>query len=99
MDDVVLTFYCAAAEADMIAENLSTASALPVHVRAEAVHGHDFGDAKISEQVLGQLARAAVTLEAPRATAEALVRTVAALRRGMPVRWVMVPVVARGRFT
>jgi hypothetical protein len=99
MDDIMLTFYCAAAEADALALLLRGETGLPVHVREEVVHGHDFGDALIQEQVLGTLRRAAVVVEVQRAKGDALVRTVAAMRRAQPVRWVMTPVLARGRIT
>ena len=99
MDDVMLTFYCAAAEADALALMLRGETGLPIHVREEVVHGHDFGDALIQEQVMGRLRRAAVVLEVPRSKGEALVGAVAAMRRPQPVRWVMTPVLARGRIT
>lgn len=97
MDDVMLTFFCAEAEADTIALALKATSEQPVHVRAETVHGRDFGDARISEQVAGTLNRAAVSVVAPRSQAEALVLAVAQAHRAQPVRWVMAPVLAKGR--
>ncbi len=97
MDDVLLTFYCAAAEADAIALALRALSGAPVHVRAETVHGRDFADARVSEQVTGTLDRAAVELVAARGKADALVAGVAGTRRAHPVRWIMTPVLARGR--
>jgi hypothetical protein len=97
MDDVVLTFYCAAGEADAIAKCLRTESGRPVHVREETVHGRDFSDAKVGEQVTGTLLRAAVEVVAPRAGIEALTIAVGSARRAHPVRWQATPVIARGR--
>ena len=93
----MLTFYCAASEADALALLLRGQSGLPVHVREEVVHGHDFGDAGVQEQVLGTLRRAAVALDVPRARADELIATVAGARRAHAVRWVITPVLARGR--
>jgi hypothetical protein len=97
VDDIMLTFYCAAAEADALALLLRGQSGLPVHVREEVVHGHDFADAGVQEQVLGTLRRAAVVMDMPRAKADALIAAVTAARRAHAVRWVMTPVLARGR--
>ena len=93
----MLTFYCGAVEADIIATTLRAHGGLPVHVRAETVHGRDFTDANVSEQVTGTLDRAAVDLVAPRDKADALIAAVGAARRAHAVRWVMTPVLARGR--
>jgi hypothetical protein len=97
VDDIVLTFYCAAAEAEALALLLRGQSRQPVHVRDETVHGHDFADADMQEQVMGTLRRAAVMLEAPRAKADELIAAVASARRVQAVRWVMTPILARGR--
>jgi len=99
MDEVMLTFYCVTAEADVIAVTLRAASGQPVHVREEIVHGRDFGDARVSEQVVGTLQRAAVELVVPLASVDALVARVAEARRAQPVRWVAVPILARGRLS
>ncbi len=97
MDDVVLTFYCAAGEADAVAKCLRTETGRPVHVRQETVHGRDFSDAKVGEQVTGTLLRAAVEVVTPRARIEALTMAVAAARRAHPVRWQATPLIAHGR--
>lgn len=97
MDDVVLTFHCVASEADAIAQCLRTETGRPVHVRAETVHGRDFSDAKVGEQVTGTLSRTAVEVLAPRDRIEALTRAVGAARRAHPVRWRATPVIAHGR--
>jgi hypothetical protein len=97
MDDVMLTFFAAAVEADAIALALRAKSGKPVHVRAETVHGRDFADARIAEQVSGTLQRCAVSLVTARNEADAAVACVAALRRAHPVRWIMTPVIAAGR--
>lgn len=97
MDDVILTFYCAAGDADALATTLRGATGLPIHVREETVHGHDFGDAHIREQVMGTLHRAAVVLEVSREKGNSLISAVTTMRRAQPVRWVMTPILARGR--
>jgi len=97
MDEVLLTFHCAPREADTIAGTLRTLTGQPVHVRAETVYGRDFGDAVVTEQVMGTLARAAVDVVAPRTQAEELIAAVASGRRAHPVRWQMTALLARGR--
>lgn len=97
MDEVVLTFHCAAGDADAIAQALRTETGAPVHVRAETVHGRDFSDAMVSEQVTGTLRRAAVEVLVARAQIEIITVAAAAARRAHPVRWHASPVIARGR--
>jgi len=97
MDEVLLTFYCAPPDADSLAGTLRAASGQPVHLRSEIVHGRDFGDALISEQVAGALKRVALALVVARNEAESLVLAADQARRGQPVRWVMTPVLAKGR--
>lgn len=97
MDEVLLTFHCVPHEADAIAGLLRTLTGQPVHVRAETVHGRDFGDADVTEQVMGTLSRMAVDVVAAHAQAEEIVAAVAASRRAHPVRWQMTAVLARGR--
>jgi len=97
MDEVLLTFHCVTREADTVANTLRTLSGQPVHVRAETVHGRDFGDADVTEQVMGTLTRAAIDVVVPRTQAEELIVAVASGRRAHPVRWQMTAVLARGR--
>jgi hypothetical protein len=97
MDEVMLTFYCAPADADALAVTLRAVAGQPVHLRAETVHGRDFADARIAEQVAGTLNRAALDVIAPRKQADALITAVGRARRAQPVRWVITPVAARGR--
>lgn len=97
MDEVVLTFHCAIGEADVIAKCVRSETGRPVHVREETVHGRDFSDAKVSEQVTGTLIRAAVEVIVPRERIEALAAAVGSARRAHPVRWQATPVIARGR--
>ncbi len=99
MDEVVLTFHCVAAEADTIAQCLRSATACPVHVRQEAVHGRDFSDAQVGEQVTGMLRRAAVEVLTTKDRIDALTAAVASSRRAHAVRWYAVPVVANGRIS
>lgn len=93
----MLTFYCGPADADALAITLRAVSGQPVHLRAETVHGRDFADARIAEQVSGTLSRAALDVVTPRDQADSLVTAVGQARRAQPVRWVMTPVLARGR--
>ncbi len=97
MDEVMLTFYCSPADADTLAVTVKAQSGQPVHLRRETVYGRDFGDARVAEQVAGALDRAALEVVTPRAQADALVTAVAQARRAQPVRWMMTPVLARGR--
>lgn len=97
MDDVVLTFHCALADADSIAQALRAESGKPVHVRQEVVHGRDFSDAKVSEQVTGTLMRGAVEVLVARGGIDNLVAVVSNARRSLPVRWNATPVIACGR--
>lgn len=97
MDDVKLTFHCGPGDADTLVAAIREISDQPVHVRAETVHGRDFGDARISEQVAGTLNRATLDVVARRDAAEAVVLAVGRAHRAQPVRWVMTPVLARGR--
>lgn len=97
MDDVLLTFYCGPGDAEGLAATLRAVSGQPVHFRAETVHGRDFADARIAEQVAGTLNRAVLDVVTARDQAEALVLAAGRARRTQPVRWLMTPVLAKGR--
>ena len=97
MDSVLLTFYCAVPDADKIIETLRAKVKHPLHIHAETVHGLDFSDANVVEQVTGTLQRSAVSLVTSRMDADVLVAQVNSLQRGHAVRWCMVPVVSHGR--
>ncbi|WP_414901718.1 DUF3240 family protein [Sphingomonas flavalba] len=97
MPDVMLTFYCAAADGGMIAQAMRDVAGGIVHLRPETVFGRDFSDACTAEQVAGQLDRAAVALIVPGDAVDGLVASVAALQRSGPVRWQVMPVLAAGR--
>jgi hypothetical protein len=97
MDEILLTFHCAASEADAIANCLRTETGNPVHVREETVYGRDFSDARVGEQVTGTLQRAAVEVVVARTRIEALTAAVGSARRAHPVRWQAVPLIAHGR--
>lgn len=97
MDEMLVTFYCAKADAEGLIAVLRTASGAPVHVRHEQVFGHDFGDARTAEQVRGSMDRAAITLTAAARDLDPLVAVVTDARRAMPVRWHAVALDARGR--
>ncbi len=99
MDEVVLTFHCAVTDVEAVAQCLRAETGAPVHVRNETVHGRDFSDAMVSEQVTGTLRRAAVEVLVGRDRIDTLTAIVAASRRAHPVRWQATPVIARGRLT
>lgn len=99
MDEVVLTFHCAVTDVDAVVQCLRAETDAPLHVRNETVHGRDFSDAMVSEQVTGTLHRAAVEVLVGRSRVDALVTIVAAARRAHPVRWQATPVIARGRLS
>lgn len=97
MDEVLLTFYCVPSDADAVAVCLRTHTAAPVHVHDETVHGHDFGDARVAEQVMGMLKRCAVQLALPQNKVAEAVELIAKMRRAQAVQWMTTPVLARGR--
>lgn len=97
MSEILLTFYCAVADREAIAEALRAVTLAPLHLREESVLGRDFGDAGAPEQVHGALRRAALDLIVATDAVDALVAAVEAARRNHPVRWQTVAVAARGR--
>ncbi|MBA3054915.1 MAG: DUF3240 domain-containing protein [Sphingomonadales bacterium] len=99
MTDVVLTIHCAAADTESLVDAMRTATRAPLHVRAETVHGRDFGDAGPSEQVTATLKRSAIELVEDAAAIDTILQAVGAAKRRSPVRWHQTPVVARGRIT
>lgn len=92
-----MTFYCAKGDCDVVVAALRGATKSPVHVRAEQVFGHDFGDARTAEQVRGSLGRAAIELVAAANEVDGLVAAVTDARRTLPVRWHTAPIAKRGR--
>lgn len=97
MTDMLLTFYCAASDRDVVADALRRQTSAPLHLRDEQVLGRDFGDALTGEKVRGALRRAAIDLIVEAEAVSILVGTVADARRGHPVRWHSMAVSARGR--
>jgi hypothetical protein len=97
MADVRLTFYCAASDAEPLLDALRPITGAPLHLRDETVRGSDYGDAAASEQVVGRLARVAIELVVEDAEVDALIEAVRTARRGLPVRWQLVPVLRQGR--
>lgn len=97
MDEILLTFHCAVSDADSIAQVLRAETGHPVHVSMETVHGHDFSDAKVKEQVTGTLSRAAVAVAAPRDKLESLVEAAGSARRGHSIRWQATALIGHGR--
>ena len=97
MTEVKLTLYCAASDADAIAELLKGATERPVHIREELVFGLDFSDASTQEQVTGQLDRRSLDLLVRRDAIDGLIARIAGMKRTAPVRWLLTPVEAEGR--
>lgn len=97
MAELLLTFHCALADADLVAEVIRSHSKAALHRRAEAVLGRDFDDADTTERVSGILRRQALELIIEEEMLDSIVAAVAAARRALPVRWHVVPVVRRGR--
>ena len=97
MADVLLTLHCATADAESLIDAMRTVTRAPLHVRAETVHGRDFGDAAASEQVTATLNRSAIDCVEDEAAIETILNTVTAARRRSPLRWYLTPVAARGR--
>lgn len=97
MAEVLLTFHCARADADIVGNALHELARGPVHVRDEMVLGRDFDDARAAEQVTGQLRRTALQVVLEDGLIEQAVAAVDTSRRRFPVRWQVVPVLARGR--
>lgn len=97
MTDVLLTLSCATADADSLIDAMRTATRVPLHVRAETVHGRDFDDAGASEQVTARLNRSVIECIEDEATIETILRTLTSARRRSPLRWHLTPVTARGR--
>lgn len=97
MTEVLLTIHCAAGDTESLIEAIRTTSRVPLHVRAETVHGRDFGGAKTSEQVTATLKRSAIELVELLPAMEAILKAVGAAKRRSSVRWYQTPVMARGR--
>lgn len=96
MDSVLVTLYCPARDAEGIVAAARKVSPEPIHVRNEAVDDRDFGTALTAEQVAGQLQRVAIEVTMPRIEADALIASLADVRRSAPVRWTMMPVIMQG---
>lgn len=97
MSRVLLTLTCATRDADSIARALADLGHGPVHQRAEAVLGRDFGDAATAERVAGALARVTLEIELPVEDTPSAVETARDARRRLPFRWRTVAIVDGGR--
>jgi len=97
ISEMMITFYCAAADREIVAEALRAVTREPIHLRDEEVLGRDFGDARPAEQVRGALRRSAIELIATGGDVDALVDAVDRSRRAHPVRWQTVAIARRGR--
>lgn len=97
MPDVLITFYCDRADADLVTDTLRPLSQSPLHIAETHVLGHDFGDALTGELVRGALERTAIALVEEQGATKPLVEAVVAARRSKSVRWIITPIVDRGR--
>ncbi|WP_336965809.1 DUF3240 family protein [Sphingobium aquiterrae] len=97
MAEVLLTLHCATVDAEPIIDAIRALSRAPVHLRAEDVRGHDFGDARTAEKVMGTLKRSAIELIEDEAAVDAILEAIAATRRRSAVRWHLTPISGRGR--
>lgn len=97
MTDILLTFHCAMSDADVVAAAIRQVSDAPIHGRRELVRGQDFSDADTEEQVMGKLKRAAFQLVIAETERDAIIAAVAKAQRQLPVRWLVMPVIAHGR--
>lgn len=97
MPDVLITFYCDRADADLVADTLRELAKSPLHIDEIQVLGHDFGDALTGELVRGALQRTAIALVEEEGATKPLVEAVVAARRSKSVRWIITPITDRGR--
>jgi hypothetical protein len=98
MPDTLLTIHCATVDTDSIVTAMRTVTRAPIHVRAETVHGRDFGDARSHELVTATLKRSAIECVDDDSAIAGILAAVEAAKRRSPVRWHHTPVTARGRF-
>jgi predicted P-loop ATPase len=84
-------------DTDAVLDAMRTVSRAPLHVRAETVRGHDFGDAAAAEQVTAELKRSAIECVDDEAIVLAIIEAVSCTKRRSPVRWHLTPVTVRGR--
>lgn len=97
MSEVLLTLHCAVQDNDAVVEALRGACQAPLHVRAEAVRGRDFGDAATGEKVTGELRRTALEVMVAHEAVAGLLRCVEASRHQLPIRWRITPIIDHGR--
>lgn len=97
MPDVLLTIFCDRADSSLVTDTLRVLTDSPLHIDEIHVLGHDFGDALTGELVRGALQRTAVAAVIAEGATASLVDAVVAARRGKPVRWLITPVLDRGR--
>lgn len=95
--DMMLSFHCSTADAEIIAAALRNISTAPIHMHDEAVLGRDFDDADLGEQVTGRLRRTCIALLVEDPIVDHLIEAVRTCRRRLPVRWHTVCVAAQGR--
>jgi len=97
MHDVLLTIYCDRADSTLVTDTLRGLTDSPLHIDEIHVLGRDFGDALTGELVRGALRRTAIAAVVAENATATLVDAVVAARRGKPVRWLITPVLDRGR--
>ncbi len=97
MSDVLLTLHCAVHDTEAVVEAVRAVCQVPLHLRAEAVRGRDFGDAGTAEKVSGALKRTTLEVVIDEHMIPDLLRRVHASRRELPVRWRTTPLIDQGR--
>lgn len=97
MPDLLFTLHCAVPDTESLIDAIRAVSRAPIHIRAEAVRGRDFGDAGTAERVSGELKRTTLELIVGEDTVPDLLRAAKEARRDLPVRWRTVPLVDQGR--
>jgi hypothetical protein len=97
MSRVVLTIFCAVADADPIARALQLVFYVPLHLRREDVLGRDYSDAGTAERVTGTLARVAIELEVHADQVTQAVEAASGAQRRLPFRWRTVAIIDGGR--
>lgn len=97
MPDLLFTLHCATRDTEALLEAIRTVSLCPIHVRGEAVRGHDFGDAGTAERVSGELKRTTLELIVGDDAVPALLRAAKEARRDLPIRWRTTPLLDHGR--
>ncbi|EIZ79603.1 hypothetical protein WSK_1810 [Novosphingobium sp. Rr 2-17] len=97
MTEILLTIHCATMDTPSLIDAIRTVTRVPLHVRAEIVHGRDFADAQASEQVTATLKRSAIELIEVASAMDSILQAAGEAKRRSAVRWHQTAVLARGR--